>query len=90
MRNKVDRKVLITNSQGQQIQADVITAFKLKDNNQSYIVYTFNEKMGDNIKTYTSRIREENGEVYFDSITNEEEWKKVKNAIIEQALGQEG
>ena len=85
----MDKKVLITNSVGQQIQADVITAFKLKDTNQNYIVYTFNVKNGDNIKTYTSRIREENGEVYFDSITDEEEWKKVKEAIIRQAMGQE-
>ena len=37
-------KVLITNSRGQQIQADVITSFTLKDNNNDYIVYTFNEK----------------------------------------------
>lgn len=82
----MDKKVLITNSQGQQIQADVITAFTLKDNNQSYIVYTFNEKNGDNIKTYTSKIREENGEIYFDSITDDEEWKKVRKVIIEQAM----
>ena len=46
----MNRKVLITNSQGQQIQADVITSFTLKDNNNDYIVYTFNEKNGDNIK----------------------------------------
>ena len=85
----MDKKVLITNSVGQQIQADVITAFKSKDTNQRYIVYTFNEKNGDNIKTYTSKIREENGEVYFDSITDDEEWKKVKEAIIRQAMGQE-
>mgnify|MGYP004649976693 CR=1 FL=1 len=79
-------KVLITNSRGQQIQADVITSFTLKDNNNDYIVYTFNEKNGDNIRTYVSRLREENGGYIFDAITDEHEWELVRNAIIDQAL----
>lgn len=82
----MDKKVLITNSAGQQMQADVIVAFTLKDNNQKYIVYTFNEKSGDNIKTYTSRIREENGQVYFDLIKDDEEWKLVREAILREAM----
>lgn len=82
----MDKKVLITNSQGAQVQADVVMAFKLKDNNQKYIVYTFNERNNDNIKTYVSRIREENDGIYFDSITDEEEWKLVKNAILNEAV----
>ncbi len=76
----MNRKVLITNSQGQQIQADVITSFTLKDNNNDYIVYTFN------IKTYVSRLRDENGEFIFDAITDEHEWELVRNEIINQAL----
>ena len=77
----MNRKVLITNSQGQQIQADVITSFTLKDNNNDYIVYTFNEKNGD-----VSRLRDENGEFIFDAITDEHEWELVRNEIINQAL----
>ena len=50
----MNKKVLITNSQGQQIQADVIISFTLNENHNDYIVYTFNEKNGDNIKTYVS------------------------------------
>lgn len=82
----MDKKVVITNSLGQQMQADVITAFTLKENNQNYIVYTFNERKDDNIKTYTSKIREENGEIYFDAITDEDEWKKVREAILNQVI----
>lgn len=81
----MDRKVLITNAQGQQVEADVITVFTLNDNNRDYIVYTFNEKSDSNVKTYTSRIREENGEYYFDSITDENEWAKVRDVIVELA-----
>lgn len=82
----MNRKVLITNSQGQQIEADVITSFTLDENNNDYIVYTFNEKKGENIKTYVSRLREENGEYIFDAIIDEDEWTLVRNAIIDQAL----
>ena len=82
----MDKKVLITNSQGQQIQADVVIAFKLKNNNQKYIVYTFNEKDNDNIKTYVSRIREEENGVYFDSITVQDEWKMVREAIMNETI----
>ena len=82
----MDNKVLITNSQGAQIQADVVTAFKLKNNNNKYIVYTFNEKDNDNIKNYLLKIREENDDIYFDSITDEEEWKMVREAIMNEVI----
>ena len=81
----MDKKVLITNSHGAQVQADVVMAFKL-NNNEKYIVYTFNERDNDNIKTYVSKIREENGEIYFDSITDENEWKMVREAIIDETV----
>ena len=82
----MDKKVLITNAQGAQVQADVVMAFKLNNNNQKYIVYTFNEKDNDNIKTYVSKIREENDEIYFDSINDEDEWKMVKEAILDETI----
>ena len=81
----MDKKVLITNSQGAQVAADVVMAFKLNDN-QKYIIYTFNERDNDNIKTYVSKIREENGEIYFDSINDEEEWKTVREAILDETI----
>lgn len=77
----MNKKVLITNSQGQQVLANVIMAFTLKENKQDYIVYTFDEKNGPTIKTYTSKVREENGEYYFDAITDENEWDKIKSII---------
>lgn len=82
----MDKKVLITNSSGAQVSADVVMAFKLNNNNQKYIVYTFNERDNDNIKTYVSKIREENGEIYFDSIKDDDEWKMVREAILDQTI----
>ena len=82
----MDKKVLITNSQGLQVQADVIMTFKIKNNNQKYIVYTFNEKNNDGIKTYVSKIREEDSGIYFDSIKDEDEWKIVREAIMNETI----
>lgn len=80
----MNKKVLITNAQGQQVEASVITAFTLKENNKDYIVYTFGENNGERTKIYTSRVREENGEYYFDAITDDAEWEKVRNVINEE------
>ena len=78
----MNKKVTITNSKGQSVVADIVTVFKLKDLNQDYVVYTFNQKGENNkIKDYVSRIRVENGEYYFDTISDNNEWEKVKAAV---------
>ncbi len=85
----MDRKVTITNSQGQKAIADIVTIFRINDLNSDYIVYTFNQKdENNNIKDYASKLRIENGVYYFDSITDESEWEKVKGVITE--LGKDG
>ena len=85
----MDRKVTITNSQGQKAIADIVTIFRINDLNSDYIVYTFNQKdENNNIKDYASKLRVENGVYYFDSITDESEWEKVKSVITE--LGKDG
>lgn len=82
----MNRKIEITNSIGQKVQADIITVFKVNETNKDYIVYTFNEKtLDNNYKTYTSRIRETNGNYFLDSITDEEEWEKVKSITMKIA-----
>ena len=37
----MNKKVTITNSNGQRVVADIVTVFKLKDLNQEYVVYTY-------------------------------------------------
>lgn len=84
----MNKKVTITNSNGQRVVADIVTVFKLKDLNQDYVVYTFNQKGENNkIKDYVSRIRVENGEYYFDTISDNNEWEKVKAAVMQLEKG---
>ncbi|MBO6194993.1 MAG: DUF1292 domain-containing protein [Bacilli bacterium] len=84
----MDRKVTITNSQGQKAIADIVTIFRVNDLNSEYVVYTFNQKdQNNNIKDYASKLRVENGVYYFDSIEDENEWERVKSIIIELGKG---
>lgn len=86
----MEKKVTITNSQGQKAVANIVTMFKLKDLNSDYVVYTFNQRdENNNIKDYVSKLRIENGVYYFDTITDESEWEKVKNVIIDLGKGGE-
>lgn len=78
----MDGKITIVNPKGQQVVADLITIIRIEDNNQDYAIYTFNQKdQNDKIKDYVSRVRVENGEYYFDTITDDKEWEMVKNAV---------
>ena len=40
----MERKVTITNSQGQKAVADIVTIFRINDLNSDYVVYTFNQR----------------------------------------------
>ena len=78
----MEGKVTIVNPKGQKVVADLITIFRVEENNQDYAIYTFNQKdQNDNIKDYVSRVRVENGEYYFDTITDDKEWEMVKDII---------
>ena len=78
----MDKKVTIVNPKGQKVVADLVTVFNIAENNHDYAIYTFNQKdQNEKIKDYVSRVRVENGEYYFDTITDDKEWEMVKNAI---------
>jgi|P827metagenome_2_1110787.scaffolds.fasta_scaffold04877_4 uncharacterized protein YrzB (UPF0473 family) len=84
----MDKKVTITNAKGQKVVADIITLFRVDELNSDYVIYTFNQKdENNNIKDYVSKIRVENGEYYFDTISDNNEWDKIKGVIQELEKG---
>ena len=86
----MDRKVTITNSQGQKAIADIVRIFRVNDLQSDYVVYTFNQRdESNNIKDYVSKLKVENGSYYFDTIEDENEWEKVKNILTELCKGGE-
>lgn len=85
----MDSKITIVNTKGQKVVADLITVFKLEETNQDYALYTFNQKDNENkIKDYVSRVRVDNGEYYFDTIVDDNEWEMVKNAVSKMKEGE--
>ena len=52
--------------------------------------FIFGEKNGDASKLYTSRIREENGQYFFDAISDDEEWAKVQEVINKELNSKKG
>lgn len=85
----MDRKVTIVNPKGQKVVADLVSVFRIEETNQDYAIYTFNQKdQNEKIKDYVSRIRIENGEYFFDTITDEKEWEMVKNIISKMQEGE--
>ncbi|MBQ1496553.1 MAG: DUF1292 domain-containing protein [Bacilli bacterium] len=86
----MDRKVTITNSQGQKAVADIVKIFRINELNSDYIVYTFNQKdASNNVKDYVSKLRVENGNYYFDTISDDKEWEQVKNVLTKLCKGGE-
>lgn len=82
------KKELITiiSEEGKEEQVEVVVAFKFKDTNQEYIVYTKNEKDSNgNITVYVSRIVEENGISKLDGIDDDDEWTRIKTVLRELA-----
>ena len=85
----MDKKVTIVNPKGKKVVADLIKVFNIKENDQDYAIYTFNQKdQNGKIKDYVSRVRVENGEYYFDTITDDKEWEMVKNVISKLEEGE--
>ena len=82
------KKELITiiSEEGKEEQVEVVVAFKFKDTNQEYIVYTKNEKDSNgNVTVYVSRIVEENGISKLEGIDDDDEWTRIKAVLRELA-----
>ena len=85
----MNNKVTIVNNKGQKVVADLITIFRLNETNQDYAIYTFNQKdENNNIKDYVSKVRVDNAEYYFDTITDDKEWEMVKSVISRMKEGE--
>lgn len=81
---KENRMITIISEEGVEQEVEVIVAFKFKDTEQEYIVYTQNETDDNgNITIYVSKINEINGESKLSGIDDEEEWGRVKEVLRE-------
>ena len=75
-------KFVIVDENGTKKDAERLSLFKLKDNEKTYIVYTFNEvDENDMIKLYVAILNDNDGIYSLENITDGDEWIKVKDAM---------
>lgn len=75
-------KFVIVDEGGVKKNAERLSLFKLKDNEKTYIVYTFNEvDENDMIKLYVAILNDNDGVYSLENITDGDEWIKVKDAM---------
>lgn len=84
MEKQENRMITITTEDGTEEQVEVIVAFRFKDTQQEYIVYTQNETDANgNVTIYVSKIKETEEEVKLSGIDDEEEWNRIKEVLRE-------
>lgn len=75
-------KFVIVDESGIKKDAERLSLFKLKDNDKTYIVYTFNEvDENDMIKLYVAILNDKDGVYSLENITDTDEWTLVKDAM---------
>lgn len=89
MEEKTRKTITVISEDGSTKTVEVIVAFKFKDTEQEYIVYTQNEKdQNNNITVYVSKIVDEDGTSRLAGIEDDNEWSKVKEVLRELAKGE--
>ena len=75
-------KFVLVGEDGEKKDAERLSLFKLKDNDKTYIVYTFNQvDENELIKLYVAILNDKDGVYQLENIIDQDEWTKVKNAM---------
>lgn len=78
-------KILVTDTDGVQKEAEILAIFNSEEFGKDYIVYTFNETQNDLIKILASTIIEKDDKISFEDIESDEEWLMVKSMMKDLA-----
>lgn len=80
-----DKKIMsIVAADGSIDEVEVILAFEFKDTKKEYVIYTKNEKdENGNVTIYVSSVDRSSGEPHLGSISEEEEWNRIKDLLRE-------
>lgn len=71
--------IRIITEEAKEIEASVISLFEILENQNKYAIYTFNEEDAQGlVKIYASKITEVDGLYTFTSISDAEEWGRIK------------
>ena len=74
-----DNKILITED-GKEVEYRVILTLE-NENNKNFIVYTNDEKKGDDIICYAALYEEEEGKKKLKSIKEDKDWEFIRDVL---------
>ena len=81
--------IKIKRTNGNVEEAEILLFFRLEEEGQEYIVYTFNEQEDDLVTVYTSKYIKNEDNIYLEEVTDEEEWEKIKD-VMRKAITEDG
>jgi uncharacterized protein YrzB (UPF0473 family) len=75
--------IRVTDENGLEREAEVLSFFKLKSNDKEYLIYTFNEPAGDDLVTIHASTVQVNADGTYTllGIDDENEWTEVKKVM---------
>ena len=77
----MERKLILINSEGREIEVDQLLDIHLDSTNRDYLVYTKNESDEEGVRIYVSEVVEKDDTIYFDSIASDKAWEEIKDQI---------
>ncbi len=84
------RTMIVLDEQGNEKEAEVLSAFTVKKYNKNYILYTLNEvDENEMVKIYASELIEKDNMYSLGAIESDEEWTAVKEVMKEVAKSEE-
>lgn len=81
--------IKIKRTNGNIEEAEILLFFRLEEEGQEYIVYTFNEQEDDLVTVYTSKYVKNEENIYLEEVTDEAEWEKIKD-VMRKAITEDG
>ena len=81
--------IKIKRTNGNIEEAEILLFFRLEEEGQEYIVYTFNEQEDDLVTVYTSKYVKNEENIYLEEVTDEAEWEKIKD-VMRKAITENG
>lgn len=87
--NEFKNFIKIKRTNGNVEEAEILLFFRLEEDGQEYIVYTFNEQEDDLVTVYTSKYVKNEENIYLEEVTDEAEWEKIKD-VMRKAITENG
>lgn len=81
--------ITITNSDGEDVEYELVTTIENENTNIRYIVYKdlIDNEASDDIDLYISRVVTENGKEIIEEIDDESEWNSVAKVLDDMLKG---